>query len=146
VGYCAVNQCHVVVDLSGIDVLASIGIRPPVINAKLVANRGGKMLILNPSQRIVRSRNNVLDCTIETVHTARFGSAISFWSMIRKDSGMPKKTSAQPTVEEQPSALILQPGMIVQLKSGGPQMTVKGQDTPGADVWCLWFAGKKLEA
>ncbi len=59
---------------------------------------------------------------------------------------MPKKTSAQPVVEEVPVAQqVLQPGVLVQLKSGGPKMTVKGQDTPGADVWCLWFAGKKLE-
>ncbi len=63
----------------------------------------------------------------------------------RKDNGMPKKTNAQPVVEEFPPVEILQPGTIVQLKSGGPKMTVKGQDTPGADVWCLWFAGKRLE-
>lgn len=48
-GYCAVNQCRVLVDLSGVDFLASIGIRSLVINAKSVANRGGKMFILNPS-------------------------------------------------------------------------------------------------
>ena len=58
---------------------------------------------------------------------------------------MPKKTSKQPVVEEPLVAEMLQPGMLVQLKSGGPKMTVKGQDTPGADVWCLWFAGKRLE-
>lgn len=58
---------------------------------------------------------------------------------------MPKKTSIQPAVEEVPAAEAIQPGTIVQLKSGGPKMTVKGQDTPTADVWCLWFAGKRLE-
>jgi uncharacterized protein YodC (DUF2158 family) len=38
-------------------------------------------------------------------------------------------------------------GSIVTLKSGGPNMTVKSFNTPGA-VWqytCQWFSGKKLE-
>ena len=35
-------------------------------------------------------------------------------------------------------------GDIVQLKSGGPTMTVvKNEDTYG--ITCKWFAGKKLE-
>ncbi|MHA6913766.1 YodC family protein [Ralstonia pseudosolanacearum] len=37
-------------------------------------------------------------------------------------------------------------GDIVQLKSGGPVMTVRS--TPAASqpgYWCQWFAGKKLE-
>lgn len=34
---------------------------------------------------------------------------------------------------------------MVELKSGGPVMTVKGfRDTTGG-VLCQWFAGKKLE-
>ncbi len=39
-----------------------------------------------------------------------------------------------------------EPGDIVELKSGGPQMTVKGAfeyDTSQYD--CQWFGGKKLE-
>lgn len=48
-GYCAVNQCRILVDLSGVDFLASIGIRLLVINAKSVASRGGHMFILNPT-------------------------------------------------------------------------------------------------
>lgn len=35
-------------------------------------------------------------------------------------------------------------GDIVKLKSGGPEMTVKG---PYQAMWsCQWFAGKKLES
>ena len=56
-GYCAVNNSRVLVDLSGVDFLASIGIRLLVINAKSVANRGGKMFILRPSPDV----RNVLD-------------------------------------------------------------------------------------
>ncbi len=35
-------------------------------------------------------------------------------------------------------------GDIVQLKSGGPKMTV---ENPGSstNLWCQWFAGSKLE-
>lgn len=40
-------------------------------------------------------------------------------------------------------------GDIVQLKSGGPKMTVHGVDvSPGMDeprVWCVWFAGSKRQ-
>lgn len=45
----------------------------------------------------------------------------------------------------------LQVGMIVKLKSGGPDMTVEevviaySTKTPTGDVDCQWFAGKKLE-
>jgi uncharacterized protein YodC (DUF2158 family) len=34
-------------------------------------------------------------------------------------------------------------GEIVQLKSGGPKMTVAG--TVGGRIACQWFAGSKLE-
>jgi uncharacterized protein YodC (DUF2158 family) len=33
-------------------------------------------------------------------------------------------------------------GEIVQLKSGGPRMTIKSID--GSDVACIWFSGHKL--
>ncbi len=53
---------------------------------------------------------------------------------------MPRKGTAQ---EMHP---VFEPGMIVRLKSGGPKMTVKANDSPEAEVLCLWFAGKKLES
>lgn len=38
-------------------------------------------------------------------------------------------------------------GDIVQLKSGGPEMTVKTVPDPhNKNYTCQWFAGKKLEA
>ena len=38
-------------------------------------------------------------------------------------------------------------GDIVQLKSGGPEMTVQTTpDPPGKYYKCQWFAGKKLES
>ena len=56
-GYCAVNNACVLVDLSGVDFLASIGIRLLVLNAKSVMNRGGKMFILKPTPDV----HHVLD-------------------------------------------------------------------------------------
>ncbi|WP_196489370.1 YodC family protein [Burkholderia territorii] len=39
-------------------------------------------------------------------------------------------------------------GDIVQLKSGGPEMTVQSQPSNPSSTtyWCQWFAGKKLES
>lgn len=38
-------------------------------------------------------------------------------------------------------------GDIVQLKSGGPEMTVKAVPPPHSELYtCQWFAGKKLES
>ncbi len=51
-GYCAVNGCRVLVDLSGVDFMASIGIRMLVLNANSVASRGGRMFILNPTENV----------------------------------------------------------------------------------------------
>ena len=47
-GYCAGEKVRVIVDLSEVDFLASIGIRLLTLTAKSVASRGGKMVILNP--------------------------------------------------------------------------------------------------
>lgn len=47
-GYCAGDKVRVIVDLSGVDFLASIGIRLLMLTAKSVNKRGGKMVILNP--------------------------------------------------------------------------------------------------
>lgn len=51
-GYCAVEKGRVLVELSGVDFLASIGIRLLVVNAKAVAARGGRMILLNPSRDV----------------------------------------------------------------------------------------------
>ena len=47
-GYCAGEKVRVVVGLSKVDFLASIGIRLLTLTAKSVASRGGRMVILNP--------------------------------------------------------------------------------------------------
>ncbi len=56
-GYCSGEKVHVVVDVSEVDFLASIGIRLLVLTAKAVANRKGKMVLLNPNPNVL----NVLD-------------------------------------------------------------------------------------
>jgi anti-anti-sigma factor len=47
-GYCAGDTVRVVVDVSGVDFLASIGIRLLTLTAKSVMSHGGKMVLLNP--------------------------------------------------------------------------------------------------
>jgi anti-anti-sigma factor len=47
-GYCAGEKPRVLVELSGVDFLASIGIRLLTENAKSLASRGGRMVLLNP--------------------------------------------------------------------------------------------------
>lgn len=46
--HCAGESPRIIVDMSGVDYLASIGIRLLVTNAKSLKSRGGKMVILNP--------------------------------------------------------------------------------------------------
>jgi len=48
-GYCAGDKVRVIVDVSGVDFLASIGIRLLTLTAKSVARREGKMVLLNPT-------------------------------------------------------------------------------------------------
>jgi anti-sigma B factor antagonist len=45
-GYCSGEKPRVIVDLSDVDFLASIGIRLLTLNAKSIANRGGRMVLL----------------------------------------------------------------------------------------------------
>ena len=58
-GYCAGDRVRVVVDLSEVDFLASIGIRLLLLTAKSVASRGGKLILLNPNLEV----HNVLEVT-----------------------------------------------------------------------------------
>jgi anti-anti-sigma factor len=58
-GYCAGEKVRVIVDLSEVDFLASIGIRLLTLTAKSVASRGGKMVLLNPIPEV----QNVLELT-----------------------------------------------------------------------------------
>lgn len=58
-GYCAGENVRVVVDLSEVDFLASIGIRLLTLTAKSVASRGGKLVLLNPAPDV----EHVLDVT-----------------------------------------------------------------------------------
>ncbi len=58
-GYCAGQNVRVIVDLAGVDFLASIGIRMLLLTAKSVASRGGKMVLSSPTADV----GNVLDIT-----------------------------------------------------------------------------------
>ena len=50
--YCAGEKTRVIVDLSDLDFLASIGIRLLTINAKSLASRDGRMVLLNPTPEV----------------------------------------------------------------------------------------------
>ncbi|MEP7134479.1 MAG: STAS domain-containing protein [Chloroflexota bacterium] len=58
-GYCAGEKPRVLVDLSEVDFLASIGIRLLMMTAKSVFSRGGKLVFLNPNPDV----HSVLDVT-----------------------------------------------------------------------------------
>jgi len=48
-GYCTGENARVLVDLSEVNFLASIGIRLLTLTAKSVASRGGRMVLLHPT-------------------------------------------------------------------------------------------------
>jgi len=52
-GYCSGDSPKVLVDMSGVDFLASIGIRLLVTNAKSMFSRKGKMVLLNPAPDVM---------------------------------------------------------------------------------------------
>lgn len=56
-GYCSGERTRVIVDLSEVEYLASIGIRLLIVNAKSVVSRRGKMVLLNPNPQTM----NVLE-------------------------------------------------------------------------------------
>lgn len=57
--YCSGENPRVIVDLSEVDYLASIGIRLLMLNAKSIASRGGKIVIISPIPEV----QNVLEIT-----------------------------------------------------------------------------------
>ena len=58
-GYCAGANPRVLADLSGIEFLASIGIRLLTLNAKSISSRGGRMVLFRPTPDV----RNVLEIT-----------------------------------------------------------------------------------
>lgn len=50
--HCAGENPRVLVDLSDLEFLSSIGIRLLILNAKSVSSRGGRMVLLGPSPEV----------------------------------------------------------------------------------------------
>jgi len=49
---CAAPRMAIIVDMSGVPYMSSIGIRALLINAKAVRQRGGKFVLLNPDTKV----------------------------------------------------------------------------------------------
>jgi anti-anti-sigma factor len=58
-GYCAGEHPRVLVDLSEVEYLASIGIRLLTINARSIASRAGRIVLLGPIPEV----RNILEIT-----------------------------------------------------------------------------------
>ena len=52
-GFSSGDGVKVLVDLSGVDFMASIGIRMLITTARTVASRGGKLVLLNPNENVL---------------------------------------------------------------------------------------------
>ena len=61
--YCSGDKVRVLVDLSRVDFLTSIGIRMLTMNARSLFTRGGRMVLFNPIEDV----RNVLEMT--SIHT-----------------------------------------------------------------------------
>ncbi len=68
-GYSSGDNAKVLVDLSGVDFLASIGIRMLILTAKSVVNRGGKFVLLNPNENVMGTLETTGVTDIIAVHT-----------------------------------------------------------------------------
>lgn len=53
--YAATEKAPVLVDMSGVEFIASIGMRMLVMEAKALARRGGKMALLNPTELVAEA-------------------------------------------------------------------------------------------
>ena len=51
-GYCAGENPRVLVDISDVEYLSSIGIRLLMLNAKSIASRNGRMVLLKPNPEV----------------------------------------------------------------------------------------------
>lgn len=64
----ATRNNHVLVDLSGIDFIASIGMRMLVKNAKAIGHRGYKMGLLNPQPLVKEALETAAIDTIVPIY------------------------------------------------------------------------------
>jgi anti-sigma B factor antagonist len=62
---------HVVVDLAGVDYLASLGIRTLVVGAKSAAQLGGKLVVMAPQRNVEKVlRESNIDTLIPIIRDA----------------------------------------------------------------------------
>ena len=67
----ATQNKNVLVDLSDVPFIASLGIRTLVVGAKAAANNGGKMVLLNPQPNVEQVlRTTHVDTVMPIIHEA----------------------------------------------------------------------------
>jgi len=67
----ATQNKNVLVDLSDVPFIASLGIRTLVVGAKATANNGGKMVLLNPQPNVEQVlRTTHVDTVMPIIHEA----------------------------------------------------------------------------
>ena len=71
----ASSRKKIVVDLSDVDFLASLGMRTLVVNAKLIMSKGGRMVLINPQPSVEKAlRSSGIDTIIPIA--SDFNSAV----------------------------------------------------------------------
>lgn len=65
-GMCAAPRMAVVVDMSGVPYMSSIGIRALLMNSKAVSGRGGKFVLLSPAPNV---KDVLVSSSIDTLIT-----------------------------------------------------------------------------
>jgi len=71
VNYCAGDRARILVDLSGVNYVSSVGIPMLVNTAKSVVSRGGKMAFLSPQENVYKVLELVGVTQVTPIYTSQ---------------------------------------------------------------------------
>ena len=74
----AATRKQVIVDFSGVEFLASLGMRTLVMTAKAVASKGGRMVLLSPQAGVEKALRTAGLDTIIPIVASRDAAAVHF--------------------------------------------------------------------